>query len=320
MTVTGAASGIGRATALRFAEEGASVVVADVADDAGDETVAMIADAGGQAVYQHSDVSSDEDVARLVTTARETFGGLDVAVTNAGILGHFMPAADIPVEEFDRIMAINVGGVFLGIKHQLPAIVDRGGGAIVNVASAAGYLGQPFAAAYTPSKHAVLGLTKAAALDHAQSGVRINSVCPGGVATNFAAHLDLSGTADAPDPHPIGRSADSAELAAAILWLASDEASFAVGANVPIDGGLKRPQARFVIMERPVPDLIEVAELPQRCARAGEAVVEAGQHVRTRAGEQRRSASVGPRHLAHLRRHAGDPDRGGDGRDHLGQR
>lgn len=236
--VTGASSGIGRATALRFAEEGAAVVVADVADDAGNETVAMITAAGGQAVYQHTDVSSDADTAQLVATAKEAFGGLDIAVNNAGILGHFMPAADIPLEEFDRIMAINVRGVFLGIKHQLPAMMARGGGAIVNVASAAGYLAQPFAAAYTASKHAVVGLTKAAALDHAQSGVRINSVCPGGVATNIAAHLDLSGMGDAPDPHPVGRSADPAELAAAILWLASDEASFAIGANVLIDGGL----------------------------------------------------------------------------------
>ncbi|MFP4148876.1 MAG: SDR family NAD(P)-dependent oxidoreductase [Nitriliruptoraceae bacterium] len=238
VVVTGGASGIGRATAVRFAAEGASVVVADVTDDAGNETVAMITEAGGQAVYQHADVSSDADAAALVATAAESYGGLDIAVNNAGILGHFMPAADIPLEEFDRIMAINVRGVFLGIKHQLPAIVQRGGGAIVNVASAAGYLAQPFAAAYTASKHAVLGLTKAAALDHARSGVRINSVCPGGVATNIAAHLDLSGMGDAPDPHPIGRSADPAEIATAILWVASEEASFVIGSNVLVDGGL----------------------------------------------------------------------------------
>jgi NAD(P)-dependent dehydrogenase (short-subunit alcohol dehydrogenase family) len=128
--------------------------------------------------------------------------------------------------------------VFLGIKYQLPAITARGGGAIVNVASAAGYLAQPFAAAYTASKHAVLGLTKAAALDHAQSGVRINSVCPGGVATNIAAHLDLSAMPDAPDPHPLGRPAQPEELANAIAWLASDEASFVIGSNVLVDGGL----------------------------------------------------------------------------------
>lgn len=236
--VTGAASGIGRATAVRFAADGASVVVSDVNDDGGNETVGTITAAGGAATYLHADVSDDADVAALVAAAQERFGGLDIAVNNAGILGRFMPAADIPLEEFDRIMAINLRGVFLGIKHQLPAIVARGGGAIVNVASAAGYLAQPFAAAYTASKHAVLGLTKAAALDHAQSGVRINSVCPGGVETNVAAHLDLSAIADAPDPHPLGRSAQPEELASAIVWLASDDASFVIGSNVLVDGGL----------------------------------------------------------------------------------
>jgi NAD(P)-dependent dehydrogenase (short-subunit alcohol dehydrogenase family) len=236
--VTGAASGIGRATALRLAVDGASVVVSDVNDDGGNETVEIITGAGGAATYLHGDVSDDADAMSLVSTAQDSYGGLDIAVNNAGVLGHFMPAADIPLEEFDRIMAINVRGVFLGIKHQLPAITARGGGAIVNVASAAGYLAQPFAAAYTASKHAVVGLTKAAALDHAQSGVRINSVCPGGVATNIAAHLDLSEMPDAPDPHPLGRPAQPEELANAIAWLASDEASFVIGSNVLVDGGL----------------------------------------------------------------------------------
>jgi NAD(P)-dependent dehydrogenase (short-subunit alcohol dehydrogenase family) len=236
--VTGAASGIGRATAVRLAADGASVVVSDVNDDGGNETVEIITAAGGAATYLHADVSDDADAKGLVSTARDNYGGLDIAVNNAGILGHFMPAADIPIEEFDRIMAVNVRGVFLGIKHQLPAITARGGGAIVNVASAAAYLAQPFAAAYTASKHAVLGLTKAAALDHAQSGVRINSVCPGGVATNIAAHLDLSAMPDAPDPHPLGRPAQPEELANAIAWLASDEASFVIGSNVLVDGGL----------------------------------------------------------------------------------
>lgn len=236
--VTGAASGIGRATAIRLGVDGASVVVSDVNDDGGNETVEIITGAGGAATYLHADVSDDADAKGLVSTAQDSYGGLDIAVNNAGVLGHFMPAADIPLEEFDRIMAINVRGVFLGIKHQLPAMTARGGGAIVNVASAAGYLAQPLAAAYTASKHAVVGLTKAAALDHAQSGVRINSVCPGGVVTNIAAHLDLSEMPDAPDPHPLGRPAQPEELANAIAWLASDEASFVIGSNVLVDGGL----------------------------------------------------------------------------------
>jgi NAD(P)-dependent dehydrogenase (short-subunit alcohol dehydrogenase family) len=236
--VTGAASGIGRATAVRLGTDGAAVVVSDVDKTGGNETVELVTAAGGTATYVHADVSVDADSAGLVTAAQDSFGGLDVAVNNAGVLGHFLSAADIPIEEFDRIMAINVRGVFLGIKFQVPVISARGGGAIVNVASAAGYLAQPYAAAYTASKHAVVGLTKAAALDHARSGVRINSVCPGGVATNVAAHLDLSAMADAPDPHPLGRVAQPEELANAITWLASEEASFVIGSNVLVDGGL----------------------------------------------------------------------------------
>lgn len=236
--VTGAASGIGRASAVRFAAEGAAVVVADLDDDGGGETVEIITGAGGTATYRRTDVSDAADAEGLVAFAQQTYGGLDVAVNNAGILGHFMPAADIPVEEFDRIMAVNVRGVFLGIKYQQPAIAARGGGAIVNVASAAGYLAQPLAAAYTASKHAVLGLTKAAALDHARSGVRINSVCPGGTLTNIAAHLVTDTRSEASDSHPIGRRAQPEELANAIVWLASDEASFVLGSNVLVDGGM----------------------------------------------------------------------------------
>jgi NAD(P)-dependent dehydrogenase (short-subunit alcohol dehydrogenase family) len=236
--VTGAASGIGRATAQRLAADGASVVVADIDDAGGNETVELITAAGSSASYQRTDVSSEADAVALVAAAEDTYGRLDIAVNNAGILGNFVPGADIPVEDFDRIIAINLRGVFLGMKQQVTAMLRYGGGAIVNVASAAGYLAQPFAAAYTASKHGVIGLTKGFALDHAASGVRINSVCPGGVQTNIAAHLDLAGMTDAADPHPLGRSASSEELANAITWLASDEASFVIGSNVLVDGGL----------------------------------------------------------------------------------
>lgn len=236
--VTGAGSGIGRAVAVRLAQEGAAVVVADVTDDGGKETTLQIEDAGGRALFLHADVSVEQDAVRLVETAVREYGRLDVAVNNAGILGNFVPAADIPVEEFDRIMAVNLRGVFLGMKHQVPAMLETGGGAIVNVASAAGFLVQPYAAAYTASKHAVVGLTKAFALDHAASGVRINAVAPGGVKTNIAAHLHLPDMEGAPDIHPLGRSADPDELASAIAWLASDEASFTVGTVMLVDGGL----------------------------------------------------------------------------------
>jgi NAD(P)-dependent dehydrogenase (short-subunit alcohol dehydrogenase family) len=236
--VTGAGSGIGRAVAELLAREGASVIAADVQDEAGEETVATIVEAGGTATYVHADVSDEGDAAGLVEAATSTYGRLDVAVNNAGILGNFMPAANIPTEEFDRIIAVNLRGVFLGMKHQVPAMIESGGGAIVNTASAAGFLVQPFAAAYTASKHGVVGLTKAFALDHAASGVRINAVAPGGVATNIAAHLDLPDTGDAPDIHPLGRSAAPEELASAIAWLASDDASFAIGTVMLFDGGL----------------------------------------------------------------------------------
>ncbi len=236
--VTGAGSGIGRATALALAREGAAVVVSDVDADGGQQTVAQVEEAGGRATWVEADVSDATASAHLVDTAVTTYGGLDVAVNNAGILGTFVPAASIPVEDYDRIMAVNARGVFLGMVNQVPAITARGGGAIVNVASAAGLQVQPMAAAYTASKHAVVGLTKAFALDHASSGVRINAVCPGGVRTNIAAHLDLPDQADAPDPHPIGHSAEPEELAEAILWLASDAASFMVGSVVSVDGGL----------------------------------------------------------------------------------
>lgn len=236
--VTGAGSGIGRATAIRLAAEGAAVVVSDIDDEGGKETVSLIEADGHTAVYVHADVAEEADAIALVAAAQQTYGSLDIAVNNAGILGHFIPAADIPVDEFDRLMAVNTRGVFLGMKHQIPAMLATDGGAIVNVGSAAGLQIQPLAAAYTASKHAVTGLTQAFALDHAASGVRINAVCPGGVVTNIAAHLDLSAMADAPDPHPLGRSAQPDEVANAILWLASDEASFVVGTAMAVDGGL----------------------------------------------------------------------------------
>ncbi len=238
--VTGAGSGIGRATAVLLAADGASVVVSDVDDEHGRETVRMIEAAGHRATYWHADVSQEDDAIALVAAAEQAYGRLDIAVNNAGILGSFMPAADIPIAEFDRIMAVNVRGVFLGMKHQVPSMLASGGGAIVNVASAASFQAQPFAAAYTASKHAVAGLTKGFAIDHAASGVRINAVCPGGVETNIAAHLDLAamGADSAPDPHPLGRSAQAEEIATAIAWLASDQASFAVGSLMVVDGGL----------------------------------------------------------------------------------
>jgi NAD(P)-dependent dehydrogenase (short-subunit alcohol dehydrogenase family) len=243
--VTGAASGVGRATAVRFAEQGASVVVSDVDDAGGEETVATIASGGGQATYLHADVSDEADSAALVAAAVDRFGRLDVAVNNAAILGRFTPTADTPTEQFDSIIAINLRGVFLGMKHQIAAMLADGGGAIVNVSSAAGFQAQPAASAYTASKHGVNGLTKTAAVEYAAAGVRVNAVNPGGIETPMVAKLfaempaeTRAAMAEAPDQHPLGRSAQPEEIAAVIAFLASAEASDVVGACVAVDGGL----------------------------------------------------------------------------------
>ncbi len=235
--VTGAGSGIGRATALRLAAAGAAVVVGDVDVEGGEWTAAEIVEAGGRAVFVRADVTREEDHTALVTAAVDGLGGLDLAVNNAGVLGHFQPAVTTPVDEFDRVLAINLRGVFLGMRAQIPVMRGARGGAVVNVASAAALQAQPMAAAYTASKHGVLGLTRGFALDHAATGIRVNAVLPGGVRTNIASHLHLP-PSERPDPHPLGRSAEPEELAAAICWLLSDEASFAVGTAMVVDGGL----------------------------------------------------------------------------------
>jgi len=245
VVVTGGGSGVGRATAVRFAAEGAEVVVADVDDGGGKETEERIVADGGTAEFVHADVSIEADAELLVSTAVETYGGLDVAVNNAAVLGRFLPAAETPAEQFDRITAVNLRGVFLGMKHQVPALLARGGGAIVNVSSAAGFQAQPLAVAYTASKHGVNGLTKNFAIEYAAAGVRVNAINPGGIETPMAAAAMADfppevqeAMAAGPDLHPLGRSASADEIAAVICFLASDDASDVVGACVPVDGGL----------------------------------------------------------------------------------
>lgn len=246
--VTGAGSGIGRATAIRFAAEGARVVAADVDDEGGRETVAQITGDGGDATFVRTDVSDRDQVEALVAAAVDGYGALDFACNNAGILGSFVPTADYPVEMFDSIVAVNLRGVFLGMKAQIAAMLPRGGGVIVNTSSAAGVRAQPMAVGYTASKHAVTGMTKVAAVEYATAGIRVNAVNPGGVETNMVRRLfeDMAAAdpeaarqmQDAPDPHPMGRSAQPDEIANAILWLCSDEASFVTGHNLVVDGGM----------------------------------------------------------------------------------
>jgi NAD(P)-dependent dehydrogenase (short-subunit alcohol dehydrogenase family) len=238
--VTGGGSGIGRAAAVGFGRRGDRVVVADVADDAGLQTVALIEDDGGEAGFVHTDLTVAADVEAMVDFAADLYGGLDFAFNNAGTTGPGAPTADYSEADWDRVVNINLKSVFLSIKYEIPAMLARGGGAIVNTSSGAGLVGFAGLPAYVATKHAVVGLTKAAALEYVKAGIRINAVCPGSTRTPM-----LEGFMGG-DPRiekmmtnsaPIGRLARPEEIAAAVLWLCSDAASFMVGAAIPVDGG-----------------------------------------------------------------------------------
>lgn len=238
--VTGAAGGIGAATAKALAAAGAKVVVADVSAKAGEQVVSEIKAAGGTASFITCDVSDPAAVKAMVDHAVSTYGGLDLAVNNAGIDPEFAPEARWDLGDFEKIMGVNIRGVFVGMKYEIEQMLKRGGGAIVNVASFAGLNGVPNKPAYTASKHAVIGMTKASSLQYARQGIRINAVCPGGVRTaimtdNLPADFDMT---IVNDNHPIGRISDPEEIAGAILFLLSDKAGFVIGHGLVIDGGL----------------------------------------------------------------------------------
>ncbi|MCU1398531.1 MAG: short chain dehydrogenase [Acidimicrobiales bacterium] len=244
VAITGAASGIGRATARKFAAAGAQVVVADIDIDGAHETVAMIRDAGGVASAVHVDVAESASVKAMVDAAVSTYGGLDIAHNNAGIVGAGANIADMPDETWERGIAVMLSGVFYGIKHEVPAMLARGGGAIVNTSSGAGLIGFPGMANYVAAKHGVIGLTKTAALEYITQGIRINAICPGTARSRMVDEW-INGSAEAEAQvaalHPIGRIADAAEIAEAVLWLASPASSFVVGVAMPIDGGYTLP-------------------------------------------------------------------------------
>lgn len=238
--VTGAGAGIGRATALAFAGAGARVVVADINRDAGDAVVNDIRSAGGDAVFIACDVTREEDVKHLVAGTLETYGQLDIAFNNAGIEIEQSKLADGEEAIFDHIMDVNVKGVWRCMKHQIPAMLAGGGGAIVNTASVAGLGAAPKMAIYSASKHAVIGLTKSAAVEYAKKGVRVNAVCPAVIDTDMfrrAAESDPRKAQFAAAMHPVGRLGEADEIAAAVLYLCSPKAGFTTGVALPVDGG-----------------------------------------------------------------------------------
>lgn len=238
--VTGAASGIGRAAALAFAAAGADVVAADVDVEGGEATASAIAGAGGSVLFHEVDVASRDDIDALVRRAIGHFGGIDVAFNNAGIEGRMMPTAECTDEIWDRTIAVNLTSVFTCMRAEIPAMLDRGGGAIVNCASIAGLVGFPSAPAYVASKHGVVGLTKTAALEYADQGIRVNALCPGVIDTPMITRATggdadaKAGYAAAEPVHRLGRPEEMADVA---LWLCSERSSFVTGQAIAADGG-----------------------------------------------------------------------------------
>lgn len=236
--VTGGSSGIGRATALAFAKKGAKVVIADWTEN--QETMDLIKNLGTEAIFVKCDVSKSADVKALIEKTIDTFGRLDFAYNNAGIEGTSAPTQDCSEENWDKTMDINLKGIWLCMKHQIPVMLEKGKGSIVNCSSVAGLVGFQGLPAYVASKHGVIGLTKTAALENAKLGIRINAVCPGVIQTPMIDRLtgnQKEAEEEFTTMEPVGRFGQPEEIACAVMWLCSDEASFVTGIEMPVDGG-----------------------------------------------------------------------------------
>lgn len=238
--VTGGSSGIGRAAAIAFATAGANVVVADVDEAGGAETIALLKNLSGNGHFVAADISRSNEVEALVKATVEKYGSLDCAFNNAGIQGDLSPTAECSEENWDRITGINLKGVWLCLKFEIAQMLKQGGGAIVNNASNFGLVGSNGMPAYSAAKHGVVGLTKTAAIEYAQSGIRVNAVCPGPVQTPLVDKI-VARQPEIVDAitsrEPIGRMGRAEEIATAVVWLCSNEASFVVGSVLPVDGG-----------------------------------------------------------------------------------
>ena len=236
--VTGAGSGIGREIAYQLAREGAKVVVSDIVDAAGNETVQKIREREGTAIYLRADTSSPGDNEALVAAAVNEYGRLDIAVNNAGIGGPSAPVGEYPIDGWNKVIAVNLNGVFYGMRYQIPAMLKSGGGSIVNMASVLGQVGFKNSSAYVAAKHGVVGLTKNAALEYGQQKLRINAVGPGFIRTPLVEKsLSPEAMKFLEGQHAVGRLGESSEVAELVTWLVSDKASFVTGGYYAVDGG-----------------------------------------------------------------------------------
>ncbi|MDX6806926.1 glucose 1-dehydrogenase [Terrihabitans rhizophilus] len=235
--ITGAASGIGRATAMAFATEGARLSILDRTEDPLRETADAVRRAGGEVLIVACDVSQPDEVERAIARTVETFGRLDIAFNNAGVENKAAPVADIDLDEWDRILDINLRGTFVCMKHELAQMVRQGGGVVINTSSGAGVRGVAGGAAYAASKHAIIGLTKSAALDYAKSNIRVNAILPGNIETPMMDRFTGGDIQKAIDLEPVGRLGKPEEIANAVLWMSADLGAFVTGAAISVDGG-----------------------------------------------------------------------------------